>query len=160
MDLTYPGICWVCRSVQPQSRAGLINYNTSHSIVWEHLLEQTLNALCLQTTSITKSSAESPNRKRGDQNWRTKFGTLFITDISCCLKGHTNKLKYVTVSFTKTTHLHSEIIVAVSPEILHTWNAMTSLPFCKFVFMILRCYGLQWFWPTNSVPNFFSYPST
>ena len=30
-----------------------------------------------------------------DQNWRIKFGTLVITDILLCLKGHTNKLKLV-----------------------------------------------------------------
>ena len=49
LDLTYPGVCWVCRSVQPQSLACLFNYNAARSIVWAHLFNQTLNALCLQT---------------------------------------------------------------------------------------------------------------
>ena len=56
LDLTYPGVCWVCCSVQSQSSAGLFNYNASRSIVWEHLFDKTLNALCLQTVLITKSS--------------------------------------------------------------------------------------------------------
>ena len=33
LDLTYPGVCWVCCSVQSQSLAGLFNYNASSSIV-------------------------------------------------------------------------------------------------------------------------------
>ena len=41
-------------------------------------------------------------------------------DIARYLKGPTNKLRYVTVLFTKTTRIHSERILAVSPEILHT----------------------------------------
>ena len=36
------------------------------------------------------------------------------------LKGPTNKSKYVTVLFTKTTSIHSERILAVSPEIVYT----------------------------------------
>ena len=36
------------------------------------------------------------------------------------LKGPTNKSKYVTVLFTKTARIHSERILAVSLEILHT----------------------------------------
>ena len=50
---------------------------------------------------------------------KNKIGTPVITDISCYLKGPTNKLKYVTVLFTKITR-YTERILAVSPEILHT----------------------------------------
>ena len=51
---------------------------------------------------------------------RIKFSTLVIRDILRRLKGPTNKSKYVTVLFTKSTRIHSERILAVSPEILHT----------------------------------------
>ena len=66
--------------------------------------------------------------------------SLVIAVISRCLKGQTNKLKYATVLFTKTTRIHSERSLIVSPEILHTERDELA-PFCKFIFMILRCCG-------------------
>ena len=42
-----------------------------------------------------------------DQNQRIKFGTLVITDISRFLKGHTSKLKYVTVFIFTKQHAHT-----------------------------------------------------
>ena len=51
---------------------------------------------------------------------KNKVGTLVTRDISRYLKGPTKKWRYVTVLFTKTTRIHSERILAVSPEILHT----------------------------------------
>ena len=42
-----------------------------------------------------------------DQNWRIKFGTVVITDILCCLKGHTNKLKYFKVFIFTIQHAHT-----------------------------------------------------
>ena len=76
---------------------------------------------------------------------KNKFGTLVIRDISRRLKEPTNKLKYVTVLFTKTTCIHSERIFAFSPEILHTERDELAL-LSKNLFpslMILRCYGPQ-----------------
>ena len=53
-----------------------------------------------------------------DQNYGIEFGTLVITDISRSLKGHTNKVKYVTVLFTKQlTYIHSKRIRAVPRDI-------------------------------------------
>ena len=44
LDLTYPGVCLVYHSVEPQSLVGLFHYNASGNIVLEHLFDQTLNA--------------------------------------------------------------------------------------------------------------------
>ena len=52
------------------------------------------------------------------------------------LKGPTNKSKYITVLFTKTTRIHSERILAVSPEILHTERDELALLFYKSVSII------------------------
>ena len=82
------------------------------------------------TNKVNKDDRKAPSRSftlkyqimnyaqcREDQNQGIKFGTLVITDISRCLKGHTNKLRYVTVFIHKTTRIHCERIPAVSPEI-------------------------------------------
>ena len=42
-----------------------------------------------------------------DANQRIKFGTLVITDISRCLKGHPDKLKYVTVFILTKQHAYT-----------------------------------------------------
>ena len=80
-----------------------------------------------------------------DQNQRTSH--LVIRDILRRLKGPTNRSKYVTVLFTKTTRIHSERILAVSPEILHTERDELALLSTNLSpsSMILRCYGPQRF---------------
>ena len=86
---------------------------------------------------------------RDDQKWRIKFGSLVITDILRFLKGHTNKLKYVTVFiFTKQHAYILREFLQFLPR-FSTWNPINEpgrlstnlLP----LLTMLRCYGSQRF---------------